>query len=162
VRRQLTVLLAGAMLLAACTHAGATPDAARTSSSSPSSTAPSTTAAALGRVDTFACQSFVATAGDAYGWLTQLQRQGNINSTLATPGYLQAYNLGGTAGIYTAQVESPPLRAALQTIETDGQKLRQTIDAGGGDVPASELVTALDNAAQICEQAGFVISWHPA
>ncbi len=143
--------------------------AAETSSSAASSTsssaarstaASSSSAAALGQVDVYTCQSFVADAGDAYGWAKQLQTTGTATSDLSTPGYIAVYQLGWKASLYAEQVESPELGTAMQTIVSEGQALRAAIDAGGGSLDPNPLVDALEEAASICEAGGFVISWH--
>ncbi len=120
---------------------------------------PATTAARLGEVDVYTCQSFVADAGEAYGWLTTLEGQGSISGDLSTPGYLEVYQLGGTASVYAGQVESPELQGAMQDVVDEGLALREAIDAQGSVSPAP-LRQALDQAADVCEEGGFVIDWY--
>jgi hypothetical protein len=107
----------------------------------------------------YTCQSFVADAGEAYGWLATLEQTGSISGDLSTPGYLEVYQLGGTASVFTDQVESPELRAAMQDVEDEGLALRDEIDAQGSVSPAP-LRRALDQAAGVCEEGGFVIDWY--
>jgi hypothetical protein len=44
--------------------------------------------------------------------------------SLSTPGYLEIYQLGGTASLYTDQVESEELREARQDVEDERLALR--------------------------------------
>jgi hypothetical protein len=136
-----------------------TPAASSSSSAATTSAAATPTQARLGEVDVFTCQSFVADADAAYGWLTTLEQQGSISGDLGTPGYLQVYQLGGTASLSAGQQESPQLRAAVQDVADEGKALRAAIDAQGSVSP-TPLRQALDDAAEVCETGGFVIDWY--
>jgi len=94
-----------------------------------------TTEARLGEADVYTCQSFVADAGEAYGWLTTFERTGSISGELTTPGNLEVYQIGGTASIYTDQLQSTDLRAAMRSVEEEGMALRAEIDAQGSVSP---------------------------
>jgi hypothetical protein len=133
--------------------------AAAARSAEAAASAAAASAAPLGRVDTFACQSFVAEAGEAYEWLTTLERDGTISGRLSTPGYIEAYQLGGTASVSAGQVTQPLLYAAMQDIVSEGAKLRTAID-DQGEVTPTPLRAALDEAADVCESGGFVINWN--
>jgi hypothetical protein len=137
----------------------AAPSAGSTSATPTTSAAATATETRLGEADVFTCQSFVADAGEAYGWLTTLERDGTISGDLSTPGYLEVYQLGGTASVISGQQESAQLRAALQAIETRGQALRDEIDAQGSVNPAP-VRQALDDATEVCQAGGFVIDWY--
>jgi hypothetical protein len=157
------LLSAGAcagLALAGCANGDDGASDATSSSTPPSSTFASPSSAALGEVDVRTCQSFVATGGDAYGWLKDLQTTGTVTSDLSTPGYLDAYQLGGMASVFVSEVESPQLKTAMQNIVRDGEALRTGIDNGGGSVPATSLVNALTDAARVCEAGGFTIDWN--
>jgi hypothetical protein len=153
------------LLLTGCGADGSAEAASGSSSKTSTSASPSTSAAApatearLGEVDVFTCQSFVADAGEAYDWLTTLERDGTISGDLGTPGYLEVYQLGGTASLSAGQQESPRLRAAVQAVADEGKALRAAIDAQGSVAPAP-LRRALDNAAEACQAGGFVIDWY--
>jgi hypothetical protein len=69
------------------------------------------------------------------------------------------YQLGGTASVYAGQVESPELQDAMQDVVDEGLALREAIDAQGSVSPAP-LRQALDQAADVCEEGGFVIDWY--
>jgi hypothetical protein len=112
------------------------------------------------RGDVYTCQSFVADAGDAYGWLTTFEQTRSISGELTTPGYVEIYQIGGTASIYTDQLQSTDLRAAMRSVEEEGMALRAEIDAAQGSVSPTPLRQALDQAADVCEEGGFVIDWH--
>jgi hypothetical protein len=168
-RTVILIVAATAALIAGCSDSGEDLDAspapssassAASSSSTPSAAATSAPApAGLGEVDVYTCQSFVADAGDAYGWLTTLERNGTISGDLSTPGYLEVYQLGGTASVYSDQVESPRLSAAMRVTQREGEALKAEIDSQGSVTP-TPLRQALDNAAAICEDDGFVIDWN--
>ena len=132
------------------------------SSSSPATRATTSTAAvtsaALGTVDVYACQSFVTDAGDAYSWLLTLERDHSVGGA-GTPGFLEAYNLGGTASIYLGQLESATLKSAIQGIVDAGQAVRTAMDSRAAVDPAPAL-EALNRAADVCEEGGFTIDWH--
>jgi hypothetical protein len=149
-------------VLAACGgdgDAGANPTTSSAATDLTTSSAPATTEARLGEVDVYTCQSFVADAGEAYGWLTTLEQTGSISGDLSTPGYLEVYQLGGTTSVLIDQVESAELRVAMHDVEDEGLALRGEIDAQGSVSPAL-LRQALDQAADVCEEGGIVIDWY--
>ncbi|MGY1682301.1 hypothetical protein [Geodermatophilus sp. SYSU D01176] len=122
------------------------------------SASPTTTASSLGQVDTYACQTFVAEAGDAYSWINTLERE--LSAGAEDVGWLEAYQIGGAASLYADQVESGALRNALKMIVTEGGILQRSMD---GEIPTESpyrLRMALENAADFCEAGGFVVSWH--
>ena len=123
-----------------------------------SSAAASTTAAKLGTVDAHTCRLLIADAGDAYGWLTTLERDGEISGDLGTPGYLEVYQLGGSAQAFSGHEETPALRDAVQRIEDEGLALRKAID-GQGSVKPTPLREALEDAAAVCDKGGVRVGW---
>jgi hypothetical protein len=133
----------------------ATSSAARTSSSA---AATSTTPPPLAQGDVYACQSYVTDQGDAYEWLTLLEEQGTIGANEGFAGKLQVYNMGGVAQLFLAGVESEPLRESLQLLWDQQDTTRADLDAG--TLSPGPLREALEQAAGVCEEGGFVISWH--
>jgi hypothetical protein len=158
-------MAAAALALAGCGGDGgdgeATAEVTETpsTSSSASSTAQSTPPT-LREVDRHLCETFIVDAGDAYGWLTTLERDGSISGDLATPGYLDVYQLGGTVDALGGDgADSPRLDTAIEAIVREGRALRSAIDSGGAVAP-TPLRTALEDAAEVCEDGGVAIAWN--
>ena len=114
---------------------------------------------AVSDADARSCQRFVAAAGPAYGWLTTLEQNGTVATDAATPGYLDVYQLGGTATLFANQPESLPLRHALGVVKRQSLALRKAMDNDWTVSPAP-LKKALEDAAQVCEDSGFPIDWY--
>jgi hypothetical protein len=115
--------------------------------------------AAASDADARSCERFVGAAGPAYGWLTTLEQNGTAATDAATPGYLDVYQLGGTATLFANQPESLPLRHALGVVKRQSLALHKAIDNGWTVSPAP-LKKALEDAAQVCEDSGFPIDWY--
>jgi hypothetical protein len=115
--------------------------------------------AAASDADARSCERFVGAAGPAYGWLTTLEQSGAVATDAATPGYLDVYQLGGTATLFANQPESLPLRHALGVVKRQSLALHKAIDNGWTVSPAP-LKKALEDAAQVCEDSGFPIDWY--
>lgn len=166
------VLLAALLLVAGCggdeepsaaPTVPTTTEATTTAAAVPSTTSPSESsgsAAALGTVDVYTCQSFIADdyVAEGYAFLALLEESGDMSVDLGTPGYIEAYGIGGQASVMTGQQESSDLLAVMEDIAAAGEAFNSAIDSG--TPVSSDLRRALDEAADICEAGGFTVDWH--
>jgi hypothetical protein len=161
-RRTIALTAACLLALTACgtTDGDSEAAATRTSAASSTSASASPVDAPLGETDVYACQKFVADQTEAYEWLTRLVRDGTIPADEGFGGKLQVYNMGGFADLIGSAVENPELRTALDFLVDEQPATRAALD--GGTFDPYPTLEALEDAAAVCEEGGFVIDWHDA
>lgn len=166
-RTLLTAALAAACLaLAGCGGGGTADDVAGTSTppttSQPATSTAATSSAApaaFGRADIAVCQTYVSSQDEVYGYLTRLERDGSLPAQDAVKAKLDLLSVGGMASMAVDQVQSPALAGALRAIVAQAETVKQQLLAQR-PITSVGLRSALDAAAEACEQGGFVIDWH--